>query len=132
MSILPNLDSIASYARRLQNAACTITRPGDGDPVFDPETGEYDDPERVTTYTGSCMVQPASGERVVEFGEGPVSLRTFEFHLSGQADDVAIGQQVSVTGSRDDQLDASEKLVVIDVAKSTTFTNRVVIVEEQL
>lgn len=37
--------------------ACTITRPGSGEPTFDPETGQYDEPERVTVYMGSCRVQ---------------------------------------------------------------------------
>jgi hypothetical protein len=129
MSFVPNLDLLASYARNFQQASCTITEETPGE--FDPNTGEYGDPSTVDIYTGSCLVQPTPGARVVEFGEGPTSLRTYEVHLNGQVSSVKVGHKVSVSGSRDDQLDAAE-LVVIDVEKSSTFTNRRVIVEEQL
>ena len=130
MSFVPNLDVLAGYARNFQKASCTITFEVDGD--FNPDTGEYDPPAVTTVYTGSCLVQPTPGARVVEFGEGPTSLRTYEIHLSGEADGVDVGQKVSVSDSRDGQLDAAESLVVIDVEKSSTFTNRRIIVEEQL
>ena len=130
MSFVPNLDVLAGYARNFQQASCVITSEVDGD--FNDETGTYDPPTVTTVYTGSCLVQPAPGARAVEFGEGPTSLRTYEVHLSGQADDVEVGHKVSVSNSRDDQLNTAEHLVVIDVEKSSTFTNRRLIVEEQL
>ena len=130
MSFVPNLDVLAGYARNFQQASCTITSEVEGD--FNPDTGTHDPPTVTTVYDGSCLVQPAPGARVVEFGEGPTSLRTYEVHLSGQVSDVEIGHKVSVSGSRDDQLNASEHLVVIDVEKSSTFTNRRLIVEEQM
>jgi len=130
MSFVPNLDVLAGYARNFQQAACTITEETDG--AFDPDTGTYGDPTVTTVYDGKCLVQPTPGARAVEFGEGPTSLRTFEIHLSGQAGDVKAGHKVSVAGSRDDQLNSSGDLVVIDVEKSSTFTNRRIIVEEVL
>lgn len=130
MSFVPNLDVLAGYARNFQQASCTITVEVEGD--FNPDTGTYDPPTVTVVYDGSCLVQPTPGARVVEFGEGPTSLRTYEIHLSGQAADVEVGHDVSVSGSRDEQLDASDSLVVIDVEKSSTFTNRRIIVEEQL
>jgi len=130
MSFVPNLDVLAGYARNFQQASCTIVEETPGG--FDTDTGQPLPPTVTTIYTGSCLVQPTPGARVVEFGEGPTSLRTYELHLDGQAPNVAVGQKVSVSSSRDDQLDAAGSLVVIDVEKSSTFTNRRIIVEEQL
>jgi hypothetical protein len=128
--MIPNLDVLAQYARRFQQAACTITTDG-GDPTFDPTTGTYTDPARVTIYTGGCLVQPAGGQRVVQFEEQAVSLRTYEVHLSGVASGVEPGQQVAVTSSRDTDLDGLD-LVVLDVEKSSTLTNRRIICEERM
>jgi hypothetical protein len=36
---------------------CEITRPGEGDPVFDEETGQYTYPDPVVVYTGPCRLQ---------------------------------------------------------------------------
>jgi hypothetical protein len=41
-------------AESLMSDTCRITRPGDGDPVFDPNTGTYTDPPPVTVYEGKC------------------------------------------------------------------------------
>lgn len=38
-------------------AACLITRAGEGESVFDPETGEMTPPPRMTIYEGKCRVQ---------------------------------------------------------------------------
>ena len=128
--MIPNLDMLSRYARRFQQAACTITADG-GDPTFDPATGTYTDPPRVTVYDGGCLVQPASGDRVVQFEEQAVSLRTYEVHLAGAAAGVQVGQQVEVTSGRDPDLDGLE-LVVVDVEKSSTLTSRRLICEERL
>ena len=36
---------------------CRITRPGDGVPVFDEDTGQYTNPEPVVVYEGKCRIQ---------------------------------------------------------------------------
>ena len=36
---------------------CVITRPGDGDKVWNPDTGTYDPVPPVTVYSGRCKVQ---------------------------------------------------------------------------
>jgi len=129
MSFIPNLDVLAGYARRFQQASCTITSETPGG--FNDDTGQYDPPSVVTVYDGSCLVMP-EGASVVEFGEAAQPLRTYAIHLSGQASGVEPEQKVSVSNSRDDDLNAATKLVVVDVVKSSTFTNRRIIVEEQL
>lgn len=39
---------------------CRITRPGDGVPVFDEDTGQYTNPEPVVVYEGKCRIQVRS------------------------------------------------------------------------
>ena len=130
MSFVPNLDVLAGYARNFQQASCKFGEVVPG--AFNPETGQDDPDTFVVSYTGSCLVMPAEGAGVVEFGEGPVTLRTYAIHLDGQAPDVKVGDVGTVSNSRDDHLNAVDKLVVLDVQKSSTFTNRRIIVEEQL
>ena len=130
MSFVPNLDMLASYARNFQQAACIFGRVIPGG--FNPATGQNDPDTFIESYSGSCLVMPAEGAGVVEFGEGPVTLRTYAIHLDGQAASVQIGDVGTVSGSRDDHLNEVDKLVVLDVQKSSTFTNRRIIVEEQL
>ena len=130
MSFMPDLDVLAGYARRFQQASCTFGESVPGE--FDPETGGYGEDTFVESYSGSCLVMPDAGAGTVEYGEGPVTLRTYAIHLNGQASDVKVGHVGTVSGSRDDALNAVENLVVLDVQKSSTFTNRRIIVEEQL
>lgn len=128
--MIPNLDMLSRYAQRFQQAACLVTESG-GEPTFDPATGTYTDPARVTVYTGGCLVQPAGGQRVVQFEEQAVSLRTYEVHLTGAAPGVEPGHQVDVTSGRDPDLDGL-LLVVLDVEKSSTLTSRRLICEERM
>ena len=128
--MIPNLDMLSRYGRRFQQAACVVSEAG-GDPTFDPTTGQYTDPPRVTVYEGGCLVQPAGGQRVVQHEEQAVSLRTYEVHLTGAAPGCQVGQQVSVSSVRDPDLDGLA-LVVIDVEKSSTLTSRRLICEERL
>lgn len=49
---------------------CTVTRPGDGAPVFNESTGKYDPPAPVTLYAGKCRVQvPNVAESVQDSGD---------------------------------------------------------------
>lgn len=46
-----------ALAESLMVDSCRITRPGDGDPVFNNATGQYDDPPPITVYEGKCRLQ---------------------------------------------------------------------------
>lgn len=116
---------------RWHTAACTISRPGAGEPVFDPETGDYTDPADVTVYTGACSVLPTGGDRVQQFGEGPVVLRSFDVTLSGLDDGVQVGDTITVAHDTDPRLDGME-LTVLDVQASSLPTNRRLVAEEVL
>lgn len=131
MTFTGPLAAAAHYSRRTQSATCTITRPGDGEPVFDPETGTYTDPADVTVYTGSCLVLPTGGDRVQQFGEGPVVLRSFDVTLSGLDDGVEVGDSITVAHDTDPRLDGMA-LTVLDVQSSSLPTNRRLVAEEVL
>ena len=49
-----------ALAESLMVDTCTITRAGTGTGPFDPETGQYDDPARVSVYSGKCKIQDKS------------------------------------------------------------------------
>lgn len=85
-------------AERLMVDSCTITRPGEGEPVFNNDTGQYDPPPPVTVYSGRCRVQVpgdiassqdvAAGEREWTTQQAVVSLP-----VEG-SEDVRIGHTV--------------------------------------
>lgn len=126
--MIPNLDTLAAYGRRFQTARCVITHVEQG--AFDPDTGTHSDPAETVVYDGSCLVQPTGGDRVVQFGERATSLRSYEIVVNGAAPGVRIGDEVTVSGSGDPALNESSSLVVIDTPKTTTLTNRKLLVEE--
>lgn len=122
------LDAAAVYGQRLNRSACTVTRESAG--TFEPDTGQYGNPTVTTIYDGPCKIVPTGGERVVEFGEGPVTLRTYLVTLDGTTAGPQIGDVVSVTGSRDPRINDAT-LVVLDVPGSDYLSNRQLVVEEQ-
>lgn len=46
-----------ALADTLMTDTCLITKPGEGERVFNEETGQYTDPPRITVYQGPCRVQ---------------------------------------------------------------------------
>jgi hypothetical protein len=118
-----------AYAqRRWQTATCAIFRPV-GEPVFDPETGTYTDPDPVEVYSGPCQVHPLGSDRPVEFGEAPVSLRQYEVIISGLSETVRVEDRVTFASDADPQL-AGTQMWVMDVKKSSLATNRRLVCEE--
>lgn len=124
------IDAAAVYGQRLNRSSCVVSRPG-GEPVFDPDTGTYTDPAPTTVYDGGCKIVPTGGERVVEFGEGPVTIRTYAVNLDGLVENIQVGDDVTVSGSRDPKLNGTP-LKVLDIPGSDWMTNRHLVVEEQV
>lgn len=124
------LSAAAAYAARQQRATCTVVRADpDAQPVFDPDTGTYTAPADLAVYAGACQVLPVAADRVVQFGDGPTSLRQYEVTLTGLAATVHVEDLVTVTAAADPNLDGLE-LRVLDVRKSSLPTNRRLICEE--
>lgn len=90
-------------AESLQRDECEITRPVPGEPVFDPGTGEYEDPDDVVVYTGKCRVQSTAVEdpETPEYGGREVSLTDYTVTVPITATAQA-GDTVTVTAAADD------------------------------
>lgn len=116
---------------RWHTATCIITRSG-GDPVRNEETGQLEPAPDTTVYEGPCLVTPEGGDRVQEFGEGPVALRTYTVSIADLTVDVHVEDTVTVTASRDPLLDAGRAMRVLDVPKSELVTVRRLLAEEVL
>lgn len=116
---------------RWHTATCTITRPGAGDPVWNDETGTYDDPPPTTVYSGACLVTPTGGDRVQEFGEGPVVTRQYTISIEDLTADVHVEDTITITDSRD-PLAEGRTMRVLDIPKSELVTVRRLIAEEVL
>lgn len=127
----PDLHSLAAYAQRQHTATCTITRAGAGEPVRNEETGQLEPPASTPVYTGPCLIVAEGGDRVQEFGEGPVALRSYACSIADSTVDVRVEDVVTITDSRDPRL-VGAQMRVLDVPKSELVTVRRLILEEQL
>lgn len=92
----PELAIARAFAEADMKSTCTITRAGDGEPVFDDASGIYTDPPRVPVYTGRCKVRDtARSVADAEAGDVQAGVVDRALHLpiegSGQVrrDDVA-------------------------------------------
>lgn len=82
------LPSLRAEAESLMVDTCRITRAGSGDPVFDPETGQYTPPARVTVYEGKCRLQVQSviaGSSKTGAGERATVVQDAELQLPVEA-----------------------------------------------
>lgn len=130
MNLTGPLNALAAYAGRLHTATCTITRPG-GEPVWNDETGTYEPAADVTVYSGACLVTPTGGDRVQEFGEGPVVTRQYTISIEDLTADVQVEDTITITDSRD-PLAEGRTMRVLDIPKSELVTVRRLIAEEVL
>lgn len=81
-AIEAELPFLRAEAESRMTDTCRITRPGDGEPVFNPETGQYDDPAPVITYEGKCRISPRqSGASASTATAGDASWQVGEFPL---------------------------------------------------
>lgn len=121
---------MVEHQSRWHTAACTISRSG-GDPVRNETTGQLEPAPSTTVYTGPCLVTPEGGDRVVNFGEGPVVTRQHTVQIEDLTVDVQVEDTVSITASRD-PLAVGRTMRVLDVPKSELVTVRRLTVEEVL
>ena len=99
-----------------------------GEPVFDPETGEYATPE-TEVYEGKCQIVPASlSDRVVVIGETPTTLKLYKVYVPRSVTEVKEGHIGEVVSSLDPALVAA-RLFVKDVLFETHQPTRRIIGE---
>lgn len=58
MRAVAALGRFRARAESLMTDTCRITRPGEGEPVLNTGTGQYDDPAPITVYEGPCRIPP--------------------------------------------------------------------------
>lgn len=125
------LDTMRATAEMTFADSCVINEPA-GEPVLDPETGEYAGGGLgAEVYSGPCAVAPTQGsDRVVEVGGDVVTLRTFTLRVPWDTTGVEVDQIVTITTA--DPHMTGRRLRVIDVQGRTTPIERVLITEDNL
>ena len=106
------------WAARLLDT-CVINRPSLG--ALNTGTGVYT-PTDTPQYSGTCLVRPQSPQSV-QFGEELVEMRGYLVAVPHNEADVAVDDVVTVTSTRDLQLNG-KRLVVRNVRTDTYNTVR--------
>lgn len=109
--------------------SCTITLPGAGAPVFNEETGQYDDPAPVTVYTGRCEVQIEAQVSVGSSSATATGALTTRQQLVVKlpvvgSEAVRIGATVTLGPGANDAALTGRQLQVIDLHFKTYATAR--------
>lgn len=137
MRATARLGSMRKRAESRMTDTCRITRPGDGDPVFNNETGQYDPPPPVTVYEGPCRIPPRGMSSSQAEAPG-VSWTVGEFPLdlpvthAGYTTDehVAVGQTVEYLAAEHDTDLVGRKFGVVEVGRVSQSTARRLRVKE--
>lgn len=129
-----SVDAAIAFFRDEQEAlfrdAATITRPGSGEPVLDPDTGELTPPAGTELYSGPCLIRGATWEGTnVEAGEADVRLRVFSAKFPVDTD-VEIFDIVTPTASAYDESLIGREFWVTDVLRDGWQISRSVICKE--
>ena len=114
----------AELTRLRTDLAATLRDAGDvvrvASPAgFDPADGTYDAAAETEIYSGAARVQPLAGsERVVRFGEEPVTIREYHVTLPHDAAGIEV-DDIWVTTTSDDTDLVGRRMRVIDVTYSS-------------
>jgi hypothetical protein len=111
--------------------SCTIG--ARGEPTFDTTTGTYTEGAVVAVYTGPCRVRVSGmrGDLVVQAGDEPVTLRTYDATLPWDATGVAVDHILTVTASADPEL-VGRSMRVRDVQYGSWDLGRRLTLEDDL
>lgn len=122
------LPEMRQHAESLMVDACVITKAGEGSGVFNQDTGQYDEPDWVTVYTGRCRVQISadivnatdseSAER-----QWTVQAAVVQLPVVG-SEAVRVDQVVEITAAVHDQALVGRKYGVTALHHKTHATSR--------
>lgn len=123
------------HAESTMTDVCTISRPGDGDPVLDDETGEYIYPDPVTVYTGRCRMQMSElTGPIVSDDSGPertgIAQVLMLFLPVGTSTGVRTSDTAEVTACRYDPDLVGRKFRITGLHHKSHATQRRLLVEE--
>jgi len=107
----------------------TVTRPSAAS--FDKETLEYAENAGTEVWSGACRVQPTGSDRVVAYGEQPITVRSYHATLPHDADGIEVDDVLVLSSSVDADL-VGRALRVLDVQPSSLEAARRLLVEDQL
>lgn len=111
----PNIETVRYRAHSWLTDTATLTRPGQGQGEFNPETGEFDPPAPVVAYTGKVLVRPQNNaERIVEAGEATATVTRYDVTLPANTP-VQNGDTLTVTACEFDAALVGTELTILDV-----------------
>lgn len=110
---------------------CIIRRPG-GPPVFDPNIGDYTDPDETLVYEGRCEVQISDGltASTAEAGGTELTIRRLTLKIPVAAPSPLVGDLVEIVACRHDASLAGAEFRVAAGHAKTFATARRLHVEE--
>lgn len=117
------LPTLRTEAEALMVDECTIRRLTDGDVVFNPGTGSYDEEPGDLVYSGRCKVQYRS-MGTADAGEDRVTVLTVELHLPISATDVQVDDIATITSAVFDESLVDRKYRIVDDFAKTYATAR--------
>ena len=109
-----NVAQMRSWINTCLTLTGTVTAPGEGDPVWNPETQQYEQPT-VTVYSGPCLIYSRSLEgRTADAGEATWQIDHYVVTLPAGSD-VATGMTLTIDASPDEPDLVGWKLSITDV-----------------
>lgn len=100
------LSELQSAAEDRMRDQCVITKPGEGEPVFDRATRKYTDPAPVEVYRGKCRLprRPGVGGMTSEAAAGDASWKVGEYPIDlpmRGSERVGVNQTATILKARD-------------------------------
>lgn len=118
-------------AERLQTDACTVTRPGTAEPVYNAATDLYTYPDGTEVYEGCCRVRPADTvDLEQDAGENVFGARRYVVSLPMSETGVRRDDIVEVTASVLDAALVGAKFRVLGALKGSQTSARRLACEE--
>lgn len=117
---------------------CRITKPGEGQGPWNPNTGSYDPPPPITVYEGKCRIPrrsssttSGSASETFAVGEFPLAIPvTGPEYVSG--DEVAPGMTVTYLTAADDPSLAGHVFGITEPSRQSQATERRFVMKENV
>lgn len=120
------LPALRAEAEARMVDACTITRAGDDDTTFDPNTGTYTDAADTAVYSGKCEVQVTDGLNAqrTEAGGTEISITRVTVKVPVSVTGVERGDLVTITEATNDSDLAGQVFSVVGLHSKSYATAR--------
>lgn len=132
MGLIPDstLSSLRSTSESAMRDTCVVTR-GDAPTTLNPTTGDYEDGDVETVYSGPCRVRHSgAGRGLADTPGDQVTLRQYEAIVERNAADIREGDALTVTAS-DDALLVGRPLYVLSATWSAENLHRRLTLEDR-